>query len=94
LDTDYDNYLTIIPGTRKLYWDEKEIVVRNTIELVGLTRKLAQIGTLAAVLGAVGGLLNGFINLNKEICLVHFGSCNVVVALPSPPTQPLKPHSP
>jgi len=94
--------LTVDLKTKKLYWDDKEVVARKTIDVTGISRVWAWIVAIVALCAGVGGALNGLVNLNKETCWIKIGACKVALrptlapptsaaptsATPPPPTPP------
>jgi hypothetical protein len=93
-DPRYDNYFSVEPETGRLFWNGKEIVARKIIDFSNISWWWKGFAAAIGILAGAGSALSGLVDLNKEICLFHFGSCNVVATLPPPPAQPLKPHSP
>jgi OmpA family protein len=72
--------------TGKLYWDDKEVVARKTIDFTGIGRVWAWIVALVALCAGVGSALDGLVNLNKETCWIKIGACNVARSTSSTPS--------
>lgn len=79
--------LTVEESTGKLFWDDKEIVARKTIDFTGISQAWGWITACAIVLGGFGSAASGFASLNQVYCWVKVRSCKIVV-LPQPPKGP------
>jgi len=90
LSPDVEDRLTVDLNTGKLYWDDKEVVARKTVDFTGISRVWGWIVAIVALCAGVGSALDGLVNLNKETCWIKIGACNVARSTSSPPS-PQKP---
>lgn len=66
-----------LDAKNRIYWDGKQIEVRNHLDLTRLQKTLAIIVSVCAVLGAVGGFVTGLNNAAAFLCArdVHWLGC-------------------
>jgi len=84
---DVEDRLTVDVESGKLYWDDKEVVARKTIDFTGISRVWAWIVAIVGLLAGVGSALSGVVNLNKETCWIKIGACSVAPKPPDPGPQ-------
>jgi outer membrane protein OmpA-like peptidoglycan-associated protein len=84
---DAQDRLWVDLDTGKLYWDDKEIVARKTVDFTGINRVWAWIVAFVALCAGVGSALDGLVNLNKETCWIKIGACKVAPTPPPPKAQ-------
>jgi hypothetical protein len=92
LSPDVEDRFTVDLKTGKLYWDDKEVVARRTVDFTGISRVWAWIVAFVALCAGVGSALDGLVNLNKETCWIKIGACKVAPPPPLPNPQIVLPE--